>query len=180
VKTVISYLLAVGGFGMMLFALSAVAGRFKYGVARGMVLHLLHTNPHQAEAMCRRDKGTFLEAVGAAFRTAVMMKTRDPAILAQASRPAYDAQCMQIRMHWKTVFKRVKTSAMLAIGAVVLAMTVDASPLLHILLGIASIAGGGWVLAYKLDVERSVVLARAEVLPEVDRAIVEGRYVLPP
>jgi hypothetical protein len=98
-RTVLSYLLAIGGVGMMLYALSAVAGRFKYGVARGMVVHLLRTNPHQAEAMCRADKGTFLEAIGAAFKTAVMMKTRDPAILVQASRPAYDAQCMQIKMH---------------------------------------------------------------------------------
>jgi hypothetical protein len=108
-----------------------------------------------------------------------MMKTRDPAILVQASRPAYDAQCMQIKMHWKSVFKRVKTSALLAAGAIALAVTAGASPIVHILLGVASIAGGAWVFAYRIDVERSVVLARAEVLPEVDRAIVDGRYELP-
>jgi hypothetical protein len=179
VKVVLSYLLAVAGVGVMMYAVSAAAGRIKYGVARGMVLHLLRTNPHQAEAMCRADKGTFLEAVAAAFKTAVMMKTRDASILAQASRPAYDAQCMQIKMHWKNVFKRVKTSALLAVGAVALAITAGASPILHILLGVAVIAGDVWVFAYKVDVERSVVLARAEVLPEVERAIADGRYVLP-
>jgi hypothetical protein len=164
----------------MLYALSAVAGRFKYGVAKAMVIHLLRTNPHQAEAMCRADKGTFMEAIAAAFKMAVMMKVRDPAILAQASTPSYDAQCMQIKLHWKSVVKRVKTSAGLAVGAVVLAATAGATPVLHVLLGLASIAGCAWVVAYKIDVDRSIVLARAEVLPEVNRAIADGRYVLPP
>jgi hypothetical protein len=179
VKVVLSYVLAIGGVGAMLYALSAVTGRFTYGVAKPMILHLLRTNPHQAEAMCRAGRGTFLEAVAAAFKTAVMMKTRDPGILAQASRPAYDAHCMQLKMHWKSVVKRVKTAALLAIGAVALAIYVGASPILHVILGVVTLAGGAWVIAYRFDVERSVVLARAEVLPEVDRAIAEGRYVLP-
>jgi hypothetical protein len=180
VKAVLSYLLAVGGLGAMLYAFSAVAGRFKYGVAKAMAIHLLRTNPHQAEAMFRADKGTFMEALAAAFKTAVMMKTRDPAILPQASKPSYDAQCKQIEMHWKTVFKRVKFAVGMAVGAVVLAISVHTSPILHVLLGIASIAGCAWVFAFKLDVERSLVLARVEVLPELDRCIAEGRYQLPP
>ena len=179
-KVVLSYLLAVAGLGVMLYAFSAVAGRFKYGVAKAMAIHLLRTNPHQAEAMFRADKGTFMEALAAAFKTAVMMKTRDPAILPQASKPSYDAQCKQIEMHWKSVFKRVKMAAMLAVGAVVLAVTVHASPVLHVLLGLATFAGCAWVFAFKLDVERSLVLARAEVLPELDRSIADGRYQLPP
>ena len=179
-KVVLSYLLAVGGVGAMLYALAAVAGRFKYDVARGMIVHLLRTNPHQAEAMCRADKGTFLEGIAAAMKTAAMMKTRDPAILAQASRPGYDAQCMQIQMHWKGVMKRVKIAAGTAVGAVVLAASVHTSVVLHVLLGIVSLAGCAWVIAYKFDVDRSVVLARAEVLPEVDRAFVDGRYQFPP
>jgi len=180
VKAVLSYLLAFGGLGAMLLALSAVAGRFKYGVAKGMVIHLLRTNPHQAEAMCKADKGTFMEAIAAAIKTAAMMKVRDPAILVQASKPAFDAQCTQVGMHWKTVMKRVKLAGGLAIGAIVLGVSADTSVILHVLLAIATLAGCGWVFAYKLDVDRSLVLARIEVLPEVDRAIADGRYQLPP
>jgi hypothetical protein len=33
---------------------------------------------------------------------------------------------------------------------------------------------------YKQEVDRTMILARAEILPEVDRAFVEGRYVFPP
>lgn len=164
----------------MLFAFSAVSGKFTYAVARGMALHLLRTNPQQAQAMCGADKGTFLEAINAVFKTAVMVKTRDPAILAQASRASYDAQCMQIHMHWKAVFKRLKTAGLLAVGGVALAIGIGASPLVHILLAAVTLVGGVAVLRYKLDVERSLVLARAEVLPEVERAIVDGRYALPP
>ncbi|HEY1556058.1 MAG TPA: hypothetical protein VGF94_14570 [Kofleriaceae bacterium] len=179
-KAVLSYLLAVGGLGMMLFALSAVAGRFRYGVARGMVLHLMRTNPHQAEAMCKADKGTFMEAIAAAWKNAVMLKMRDPKILAQASQPSYDAQCKQVELHWKTVMKRVKTAAGLGVGAVALAIAASTSPILHILLAVATLCGCGWVVAYKLDVDRSLVLARAELLPELIRSIAEGRYQLPP
>ena len=179
-KAVLSYLLAVGGLGVMLYALTAVAGRFRYLVARPMIVHLLRTNPHQAEAMCKADKTTFLAAIAAAIRTAAMMKSRDPAILVQASKPAYDAHCQQLAMHWKSVLKRAKTAAGLAVGAVVLAAAAHTSVVLHVLLGIATLAGCGWVLAYKLDVDRSILLARAEVLPEVDRAIADGRYQLPP
>ncbi|HTR49452.1 MAG TPA: hypothetical protein VMJ10_02020 [Kofleriaceae bacterium] len=179
-KAVLSYLLAFGGLGMMLYALTSVAGRFMYGVAKPMVVHLLRTNPHQAEAMCKADKTTFMSAVAAAIKTAAMMKVRDPNILAQATKPAFDAQCTQIGMHWKSVLKRAKTAAALAVGAIVLGATAGTSVILHVLLAIVTLAGCGWVFYYKLDVDRSLVLARAEVVPEVERAIAEGRYQLPP
>jgi hypothetical protein len=121
-----------------------------------------------------------MEAIGAAFKTATMLKIRDPKILTQASTPSYDAQCKQVELHWKTVLKRVKTAGGLALGAIALAISASTSPILHIILGLATLSGCAWVFAYKLDVDRSLVLARVEILPEVDRAIAEGRYQLPP
>jgi len=180
VKAVLSYLLAFGGVGMMVYALTSVAGRFGYAVAKPMVIHLLRTNPHQAEAMCKADKTTFLCAIGAAIKTAAMMKVRDINIIGKATAPAYDAQVTMINMHWKTVMKRVKTAAGLAVGAVVLGATVGTSVLFLVLLGLVTLAGCVWVLVYKVDVDRSLVLARAEIIPEVERAMAEGRYQFPP
>lgn len=179
-KVVLSYLMAFGGLGVTLWAFTAVAGRRMYGEARAMIIQMLRMNPHQAEAICRVDKGSFLECCGAAFKTAVMMKSRDPAVVPQGTKPAYDAQCMQVKMHWKGIFKRVKTAGTLAIGAVVLAFASGATPILHIILLVGSIAGCAAVVVHKLDVDRSLLQARAEVLPEIERAIIEGRYVLPP
>jgi len=179
-KAVLSYLLAFGGLGMMLYALTSVAGRFSYAVARPMVIHLLRTNPHQAEAMCKADKTTFMSALAAAIKTAAMLKVRDVTILTQATKPAFDAQVTMINMHWKSVMKRVKTAAALAVGAVVLGASAGTSVILHVLVGIVTLGGCVWVLVYKLDVDRSLVLARAELVPEVERAIAEGRYQLPP
>jgi hypothetical protein len=69
---------------------------------------------------------------------------------------------------------------MMSIGGVVLAFVAETSPILHILLAIACIGAAVYALLYKLDVDRSLMLARAEVLPEVERAFAEGRYLLPP
>jgi hypothetical protein len=33
---------------------------------------------------------------------------------------------------------------------------------------------------FKAEIDRCMVRARAEILPEVDRAFVDGRYVFPP
>jgi hypothetical protein len=85
-----------------------------------------------------------------------------------------------IPLHWKGVVKRARTGLALAVGAVVLAISVGAMPVLHILIAIACGIAALLVLLYKLDVDRSLVLARAEVIPEVERMFVEGRYALPP
>ncbi|MGE5184611.1 MAG: hypothetical protein ACM31C_21215 [Acidobacteriota bacterium] len=179
-KVVLSYLLAFGGLGLMLYVFAPIAGRAKYLEARATLWHLLRTMPNHAELRCKAATGTFGEAVAAAMKTAVMMKTRDPAMLQKGTLPAYDAQVIAIRLHWKAVLKKVRTAGMLAIGAIVLAASIHTSVILHVLLALVTIAAGVYVFLFKLDVDRSLMLARAEILPEVERAFAEGRYVLPP
>jgi hypothetical protein len=180
VKEALSYLLAFAGLGMTLWAYSATAGRLRYLEARPMIIHLLRTNGNQAELMARGGKTTFLEAVAAAIKTAAMMKTTDIAIIASATKPAYDASLMPIGMHWKAVLKRVRTGAMLTLGGVVMAIAVSAFPLIHILIAITVFFFAGYIVIFKIDVDRSLLLARAEVLPEVEHSFASGRYVLPP
>jgi Na+/proline symporter len=176
VKEVLSYLLALGGLGLMLTAFAAASGKRKYLEARTMVRHLLATQPNRAELVCRAQKGTFGEAVAAAMKTAAMCKTTDINVLVLATKPAYDATAPMVKMFWDTKIKRVRMAGAVSVGAVALAIAAGASPILHILLALASIAAGVYVILFKLDVDRSLVLARLEILPEVERAFAEGRY----
>jgi hypothetical protein len=180
VKELLSYGLAVAGLVVMLTAFVTIAGRLKYYQMKPVLLQLLRTQPNRVEIMCRTGKGSCLEPLGAAMKAAAMMKSQDPTAVTSATKATYDAMIVQVNMLWKGRMKRAKTALGLGIGAVVLAISVDALPVVHILLLVGALVAGGLLLSYKLDVDRSLVLARAEILPEVERAFIDGRYVLPP
>ncbi len=179
-KEVLSYLLAVGGLGVMMYVFGQVAGRRKYAEARAFAIHMLRTQPNRAEMVFRASKGTCLEALAMAIKTAAQVKSRDPKIINMATIPGYDASCGTIRMHWKGVLKLAKVGAGLSFGAVAMALAVHAMPVIHIILGVASGVMALLVFLFKLDVDRSLMFARAEILPEVDMAIANGSYQLPP
>jgi hypothetical protein len=88
---------------------------------------------------------------------------------------------MQVSMGWKQLLGRVKLGAMAAGGAVILGLKDGAAPPILV---IALAAGVGigylWLYLYKAEIDRCIILARAEILPEVDRAFADGRYVFPP
>jgi hypothetical protein len=180
VKELLGYGLAVAGLIFSGLAFAAIAGRQKYAVTKPMILYMLRSAPFRAEIMCKAGKGSFLEAVGAAIKTGAMMRSQDLSIVVQGTRPAYDAAAPMLVLHWKSVVKRARAGVVLAAGSIVLAISADASPIVHILATILCVISGVMVLLYKLDVDRSIVLARAEVVPEVERMFVEGRYALPP
>jgi hypothetical protein len=69
---------------------------------------------------------------------------------------------------------------MAAGGAVALGMSNGAPPILVIVLAASVGIGFAWLYFYKAEIDRCIILARAEILPEVDRAFAEGRYVFPP
>jgi len=83
-------------------------------------------------------------------------------------------------MKWKQLLGRVKLGAMAAGGAVLLGISQGVPPILVIILAAAVGAGFLWLYFFKVEIDRCIILARAEILPEVDRAFVEGRYVFPP
>jgi hypothetical protein len=179
-KELLSYGLSVAGLVFVAIAAVGIAGRLKYYQLKPAVLQILRTNPNQAEIMWRSGKGSCLEPLSAAMKTAAMMKSNDPAAIVAATKPSYDAGCAMVTMHWKAVAKKLKTAIGLAVGGLALAISVGALPVVHVLAVIACAIAAGWAWSFKADAERSLLLARAELLPEVERAFVDGRYVLPP
>src|SRR5204862_3326263 len=123
---------------------------------------------------------TYFAAVGAAIKTAGMCRSRDPKVVASATVPSYDGNAIAVSMKWKQLLGRVKLGAMAAGGAVALGLSTGVPPILVIVLAVGVGIGFLWVFLFKTEIDRSILRARAEILPEVDRAFVEGRYVFPP
>jgi hypothetical protein len=181
VGTIASYGLAIVGFVVMIVATApAFANSMNYPSAKLMLVNLLRTNPNRAEDVCRSMPGTFFEAIGSAIKTAAMAKSRDPKIVTSATRPGYDAIASTVGIRYTMILTKAKLAGMALVGGLAVAISSGAFPLVHILLGV----GGGIlvviVLVRKNDAEASVIKARAEILPEAERAMIEGRYIFPP
>jgi hypothetical protein len=180
VKAVIAHLLAIGGVAMIAFLVVKTIGGLQYRDARTTLVNLLRSNPNHAELLCRNASGSFQEAIGAALKTAAMAQTRDPNVVSKTSRPAYDAAAMGVTMGWKALLGKAKLAVMAAGGGLVVGITSNKATIPLYLLAIAAGLGAVWLFFHTKEIERTLVLARAEILPEVDRAFVEGRYQLPP
>jgi hypothetical protein len=140
----------------------------------------LRKSANHAELLCKSGKETYFAAIGEAIKTGAMMQSRDPKVLVGATAPAYDAAGKAVLVKWGMLLGRVKLGAMAAGGAVVVAATKGFPPIAVLILAIGVGIGYLWLFLYKAEIERCIVRARAEILPEVDRAFVEGRYVFPP
>jgi hypothetical protein len=100
---------------------------------------------------------------------------RDPAIIASATVPSYDAIGAVVIQHWKGLVGKAKLAAMAAIGGIAVKPAV-----IPIVLGVIAVGGVVWLMIYKVEIDRSIFRAKVEVLPDVDRAFVDGRYYIPP
>jgi hypothetical protein len=181
VATLGSYALAVVGFVMMAVAVArTLSSNLKYIYTRPLLINALRTNANHAERLCKTAPESYFGAIGAALKTAGMVQSRDPKIIPTATLPAYDAAGTGIAMGWKTLLGKVKLGLMAAGGAIALGLTkgVPAIPVIILAAGVG--IGFLWLFSFKAEVERTIVLARAEILPEVNRAVAEGRYVFPP
>jgi hypothetical protein len=177
VKTLLSYALALGGLGLMIYVIVVtLAINLRYPGARLAMLNALRSSINQAELMCRSVPGTFFEAIGSAIKLGAMAQTTDLAVLAQTTRPGYDATIALINQKWKTVFGHAKKSVLLAAGGVALALSNHNMPAVHIIIAIFVLGAAIWVFIAKLEAERSILRARAELLPELDNAFAAGRY----
>jgi hypothetical protein len=180
VKVLLSYALALGGLGLMIYVVVTVLSiNLLYPGARLAMLNALRTSVNQADYLCTTVPGTFFEAIGSAIKLGAMAGTTDISILAQTTRPGYDATIPTIKQKWKTLFGHGKKAILLAIGGAALAISQSANPALHIIISVVVLGAAIWVFIAKLDTERSMVRARAELLPELDRAFAEGRYQVP-
>jgi len=182
VQSVMSYILAIAGLvAMSVFVVGTFGANLKYMHARMMLVNLLRTNPYQVERVSATMQGTFFEAITAALKTGAMMGSRDPSVIAQATRPAYDAAAGAAAIKWKMIFGKAKLAAGAALAGGALPLTQGRTPPIPvIIIGLIALAGLGWILLRKMEVESAIVKARAEVLPEAERALIDGRYVAPP
>lgn len=180
-KEVISYLLSLGGAGIVAYAVMlANNANCDYPAARFKMVNALRTQPWQAEVMSKTKPGSFYDGIHMAMKTGGMMGLRDIAMLQMGTRPSYDAGVQGVPLAWKNILGKVKLGGTAMVGGVVMAFAVHTMPALHIILLVGGIAAAIWVFVTKNDCERYVMLARLEILPEVDRAIAEGRYGKPP
>lgn len=177
-KAFLSYALSLAGLGMVIAAvLGAYVVNLSYPAARLRMVNMLRTSINQAEIACRAAKGTFYEAIGAAIKIGAMAQTTDLAIIQASTKPGYDAACTGVQMHWKKLFGRGKLGAMMVAGGLALAISASTSPVLHIIIAVLTAIAALWFVVTRTENERSLVRAKAELLPELDRAFAEGRYV---
>jgi len=177
VKVFLSYALSLGGLAFVIAAvIGATMVNLSYPSARMRMLNMLAQSLNKAEIMCRTQKGTFFEPLGAAIKIGAMCQTTDVAILASATRPSYDAGCMPVTMHWKTLFGRGKKGVVLVAAGLALAIGFKTSPILHVIVAVLTAIAAGWFLFTRAENERQLMLARADILPAVDQAFAEGRY----
>ena len=177
-KAVLSYLLSLAGLGMCTWTvLSAMLVNLSYPKARLEMINMLRTNLNKAQFLAKTAKFTFYEPIGEAIKVGAVAQTTDPNIIGMATKPGYDAGCMNVTQHWKALFSRGKKGIMLVAGGVALAIVAKTNPALHIIIAVLAAGAAVWFITVKLENERSLVRAKAEILPEVDRGFAEGRYV---
>ena len=180
-KVALSYLLSLGGAGVLAWGVAmAAAVNCNYPAIRFRLLHFLRTQPWQAEMMTKTKPGSFYDGIHAAMKTAGMLGLRDPDQIALATRPTYDAAVSTIKFKWKSILGKLKLGGGLVIAGVATAIGVHTNPALHIIILLGAIVAAIWMFTTKNDCERYIMLARLEILPDVDRCVAEGRYGKPP
>ena len=177
-KAFLSYALSLGGLG---FIIAAIVGasviNLSYPAARMQLLQMIGHSLNKAELMCRARKHTFFEPIGQAIKIAAMTQSTDIAVVGAATKPSFDAACMPVTMHWKTLFGRGKKGVLLVVAGLALAIGVKTSPILHIIIAVVTAIAAAWFMYTRSENERSLMLARAEILPAVEQAFAAGRYV---
>ena len=166
---------------MMAMAVARTFGAsLKYIYTRPLIINALRTNGNQAEMLCKSEPNTYFGAVGAAIKAGAMVGSRDLGVITGVTAPTYDAQGQAILMNWSTSLGKVKLAFMAAAGGVLIGASKGFPPVIVIILAVLVGIGFLRLYFYKVEIERCLVRARAEILPEVDRSFADGRYVFPP
>jgi phage shock protein PspC (stress-responsive transcriptional regulator) len=177
VKVFLSYALSLGGLGLIAAAvIGAMLANLSYPQARMNMINMLRTNANKAELLCKTARNTFYEPLGQALKLGAMSQSTDPKIVAMSTKPGFDAGCMPVTMHWKKLMGHGKKGVLGVIGGLALAVTIDTSIVFHVIAVVITAVCAVYFMATKMENERSLLRAKAEILPEVDRAFAEGRY----
>ena len=177
-KTLGSIGLAVVGLGIVAIpAAKTFSSSLSYAQARLNLVNLLRTNPNQAEMMAKQMEGTFAEAIAAALKAGGMMVGQEAAIIASATAPTYDAHGQGIVAKLGGAMAKGKMGLMAAVGGAGLGLSGGSFVAIPIILAVLTIAAFLRLVWYKNELEGTIVRARAEVLPDVNAALVSGRYI---
>lgn len=180
IKTIGQYALGIGGVGLLLISVTKTFGGLSYPAARHSLIHLLRTNPNQAEMVARGMEGTFGEALGAAMKTAALVGVPDQALIAATSLPTFDGIAQGIAARWGGLITKGKLYVVAVLGGFMIGLAGGGFPIISFLLALIAVGCFIRVFMYKGEVESTIVRARHELLPEADRAMASGRYVFPP
>lgn len=208
-KLVLSYGVAIAGLLTVVFALlKAMGTNLSYPGAKLMLTNLLRTNPNKAEQVCKSLPGTFFEPLAATFTTVGQVGIRDANVVLQTTRPTFDGAAKGVVQGFKGHMMKAKLGLMAVVGGLALSLmlagkepeakpddpnydpTADveeveepgffSGPGPFIILFLLAGGGLGLIFAKKLELEGSIVRARAELLPELEKSVIEGRYQFPP
>jgi hypothetical protein len=158
----------------------AWGSNLRYPVAKLKLLNQLRTNPNQALGMCRMLPESFYAAVGAAIEAAWMTQSTDPEIIQQTTTPTFDAGGTGVSIKWKMHLMKAKLGVMAGVGGFLLALSAGSGPIIQAICAAATVAAIVWLFVVKQEVDASIIRARAEILPEVNRVFIEGRYTVAP
>ncbi len=176
---ILSYGLAIAGLLLVIGAMVKMfVGNVRYPEARNRLIQMLRTDPQRAAWLCTVKTNTFSDAIGAAIKTGASIKSTDIAMIVLGTIPAYDAAATMIMLSLKQHIMAGKLGAGMAAGGLVLAVSKGSWPIPLVLFALLGGIGLLVLVMRKLEVERGITRARAEVLPEVDRMLADGRYVI--
>ena len=208
-KLLLSYGIAIAGLLTVVFALlKAMGTNLSYPGAKLMLQNLLRSNPNKAEQVCKSLPGTFFEPLAATFTTVGQIGIRDANIVTQTTRATFDGVAKAVVQGFKGHMTKAKLGMMAVVGGLALSLLLATKPeppkpddpnydptadvveveepgffsgpgpfvILFLLAG----AGFGLIYAKKNELESSIVRARAELLPELEKSVIEGRYQFPP
>jgi len=180
-KTLAAFgLTALGLVLIMIPVAKTFSSSYSYAQARLMLVNLLRTNPNQAEFMAKKMQGTFCEAIAAALKIGGSAGAQDLKIVSSATIPTYDGVAQGVVGKWKGDVGKAKLGLMAAVGGAGIGLAGASWPAIPIIIATLAIFAFLRLLWFTHDLNSQILRARAEILPEVDQAIVSGRYVGPP
>ncbi len=173
---VVSYLLAAAGLAVTLWTfweLQSVLIHHKAANASLLKLFATH-NPSRARKLCAVVPMSFFTAVGAAIDAALASKSRDPVTLAAAIDPAFAAKAHEVAANWRRLLERGLLGAILMIGGVGLALSMDLVPVPLYIAGGFAVLFAAWLALRRGAMAESLEGARLEILPALVKSIVDS------
>lgn len=179
IKAVAAYATSIVGFVIVgLAVLKTFNNSMSYPQMRVTLVNFLRSNPYQVLNIGKAMEGTFAEPIAAALKAGGQTYSQDPAIIQKATVPTYDAISAATAAKFTGTMVKAKLGA--TAGAAGFAIGIASGRPLPVILGGLACLGFVRLFLFKKRIEEDMVRARAEVLPEVDNAIMTQRYYVPP